>query len=340
MDYYYTDLNDIKRDLITLYPEIIDVYRDDRQFQKFTAGLGEIMKERPSEFAIVLSQLVSDTQDLLNKHQRIIDGFENNRTFSPSIHETMKGMHEMHYNVTRNFVSNLLRNGMPNKKAAKNNRELMDEFLEIALDCLTDSEFSHLVVARNDRRFMQKALDMNDRVTTDSELTDADVKQYIGDTGIGKYFNDGSNGRAPDEDASHLSIGLSAFHNEKDLMQLWAYNDLYEDIKQVYVNARETLRTHTNDFCQLRAEELKHYPNILPGKCKLLVTDAVHKISENSKLEPDELTALLTTKYKALRMKLDINDLKMSEEAVLINDPAVMKIIDSKEAKADKGRGD
>ena len=345
MDYYYTDANDTHNQLIALHQEPSDVYRDDCQQKKFTDCLRANMAGRPSEFSIMLSQLTHDTTELLAKQTAETARYTDNLRFSPNIHSAVRELGYALEHLNREFITGLLRNGRPDKSNFQANKKVVEELLVNARDCLDIPVFKHLTVAFSDRRFFEKLFawraesmkKFRPNVVGKQDLGEAQMDQYIADTGLSSYFSGDSVSGHLEPDREHLTTQLSASHSPKDLPQLWAYNDLYDGLQEIYQKATELLQARTAEFCQFNADELNNFPKIIPVKCKLLVKNNVHTISGVDKLDSEDLVTLLQSKYKAL--KIPSPGRNSNREKLLVNDPALIKIVDANEAKADQGRG-
>ena len=347
MDYYYTDANDTQRQLITIYPEKSDVYREDRQQQKFMNALASNIAGQPSEFSRLLSQLTAGTARLIAKQKEAINSFDDNLHFSANIHAAVRELEYAFTHLNRELITGLLGNGRPDKNNCEANRKVVNELLANAVACLKLPAFAHLTVTHTDRRFFEKLFAMQAEATSvtknsptqDVIPTRAEMRQYISDTGLGRYFDGECVSGHPEPDKPHLTIRLSGAHAPRSLGQLWAYNDLCDGLDEIYTHATELLHARPANFCQLAAAELVNFPKIIPAKCKLLIKDKIHSISGTNKLDTEDFTTLLKAKYKALKITPAGRNSPATSVTIMVNDPALIKIVDSKEAQADQQRG-
>ena len=332
MKYYYTDANKFNDNLIELFDDKLDIYRQSENIDKFKHWVCE-KGEIQSSFKSIVQTLIK-----LGSTNHF-----NNLDFKGEFGERVKKARDQYLAIVWTSVDelivHLMANGRPSPENARTNHQLIADTVKKLWKTLITAEYSKYIIPDEDRHFISRAYQVqynNERRGRGGKLNP--IEDFIKDAGMEKYFY-GHRGAEGEE----LPLQFNAWSNKKeavggkfDWQELDAYENFYKEIWTRLEKANLVLNCENSEELQFMRDELHNYPKILPVKAKLLIESGIKQISNEHAFDEMDLIMLLKHQHKAL--EIPAGGPERSPKRILINNESFMKVVDDREAAADLGR--
>ena len=339
---YYTDLNDLDRDLISLYTTKDDVYRSPEAQVKFYEMVVRInngaLKEN-SELAKILNEALVRPQQKISEYESNIEYESLLKTELRNAVDTLSG--GIIPEVENELTVEILKHGRPDiTKSDYINRALSGAEDSFGARCLNEGIMGYWV-AQKDWPGIERILRKNLKCygTGPDRLTRADILKMIRKEKLTSYFSMDPAGDRPDnESLFNMTFDLTPRYPAEMIADLKSFGALFEELRNSFRTEYTSIKNPTRPTRGLNAEELKHFPEITPGKCKVLVPDVEHEFSSEELLGDYALSNLFKTKTKIVRTALTEDSYKGAEKAV-IKDRGLLKIINTRAPKTSNERG-
>ena len=303
MNNYYTDKNDLNRKIITIHPQIKDIYYDYHNLKRFIAGIEEnLATPSATPLTKILGSLLLDIDDKFGESYN--QGSYSGRFWS-QIGTARDELALSYYQARAKFVAVLLEHLAVPENSSVDIKQALKEFAQERLDAFTAPQQTCLKlppVAREQlNNLVVNWIDNPDNEPR-SDATDSTWPSKVAAAGLEKYFIPSALGELT-PGTPHLQIGIAQPLKRADVDAFISYNELQEDIAAVLTTALPQIHALTSAQSKFSAADAAAYPVITPVKCRLLVEQAkIKELPARGRYYTDEQYAdFLAAGYGAVR---------------------------------------